>query len=100
MYGKLLCLSDHFSPQISELEALNFSLEEQLMEVQEGERDEMDGGERENEGRRGRSATLIEAALQDRDQVSMYRCLPVNGCVDEWLMFGVRGTCLMVCTVY
>lgn len=51
------------------------------MEVQEGERDEADGGERENEGRRERSATLIEAALQDRDQVSMCRSLPVS----EWM---------------
>lgn len=46
------------------------------MEVQEGERDEVDRGEMENEGRRGRSATLIEAALQERNQVSMYRSLP------------------------
>ena len=61
-----MCLRPHF--QISELEGLNFSLEEQLMEVQGEEGEEVDGGECEGGGGRGRSATLIEAALQERDE--------------------------------
>ena len=63
--------------QISELEALNFSLEEMLMEAQEGEGEgegegeegeEVDGG---REERRGRSATLIETALKEKDEVKI-----------------------------
>ena len=62
-----------FLCQISELEVLNFSLEEQLMEVQEGEGEGegVDGCEEERGGGRERSNTFIDTALQERDQVQL-----------------------------
>ena len=60
--------------QISELEGVNFSLEEMLMEAKEGEGEEGEEGEEVDGGReerRGRSATLIETALKEKDEVKI-----------------------------
>ncbi len=61
--------------QVSELEALNFALEEQLIGVSssEGEgggADEVDGGGGGGERRRRRAYTLLESTLGEKDKVS------------------------------